>query len=129
MQIGQTTYEVSRDPGADCAVLTGPRGGLIHAQETKGGPLWRLWRGPSQTACAWAVPDGPQGLRVLEDETAGLLARLAGRRQDLASRMKEYADAGQRDRFDLAMEMVKSQGLGEAPPGEQLRLSVELLLG
>jgi len=126
--VGRTTYRVHRGPGADWATLEGSRGGLVHAREVQEGFVWRLWRGRQDTV-GWAVEDGPVGLRVVSEDLAGWLLRLGRPRPDLEELLKAYAREGRRDAFDLAVELIQTQALNEALPSDDLRRTIDLLLG
>ncbi len=69
------------------------------------------------------------GLRVVPEDLAGWLVRLGRARPDLEKLLASYAREGRRDAFDLAVELIQTQGRNEALPADDLRRTVDLLLG
>lgn len=126
--VGRSAYRVRREPGADWATLEGPRGSLVHAREVQEAFVWRLWKGRQDTV-GWAVEDGPAGLRAVSEHLAGWLLRLGRPRPDLEELLRGYAREGRQDAFDLAVELIQTQGLDETPPDGQLRRTIEFLIG
>lgn len=120
-------FTVLREPGADWATLVGPRGGLLHARVGSEGWVWVLWRG-RQSVVGWAVEDGPTGLRVLSEDMAGWLIRLPASRPDLSEVLLGYAKGGWREGFDLAVELIQTQGVEAALSAADLRRTIALLL-
>lgn len=127
--IGSTVYAMERPEGASWAVLEGPRGGIANASIVEGlNPLWRVWRGRN-TTIGWVVPHGPAGLRAIPDHQAGLLVKLGNRRPDLSALLTRYANNSDRDAFNLALELIDTQGLDEAPSAAELARTLEHLTG
>lgn len=123
-----SVFRVQREPGVDWATLVGPRGGLVHARVGSDGVVWMLWGG-HRSVVAWAVEDGPTGLRVLSEDLAGWLIRLPASRPDLNEVLLGYAKGGWREGFDLAVELIQTQGLEQALSAANLRRTIDLLAG
>lgn len=69
------------------------------------------------------------GLRVVPEDLAGWLLRLGRPRPDLEELLKAYAREGRREAFDLAVELIQTQGRNEALPSDNLRRTIDHLLG
>lgn len=127
VEIRSRIYKVTRPEGAAWAVLSGRRGGVANAAPTKApGPLWHVWRGQSETV-GWVVPHGPTGVRAVTDQQARLLVKLETKRPDLGELLLRYTDARDIQSFNLALELIGTQGLDAAPSAEDLARTVQYL--
>ena len=139
VEIGGVTYQVSREPGAAKASLTGPDGEELRASLFVPSAVWLITDTEGNSQSAPVVSDGPTGLRVIDRDILAVLWVMSGQpspekpaRTDLVELVSSYAETGQREYFDLAVEMIRNQGYLDyhaAPPASQLRVSLELLLG
>lgn len=108
-------------------MLSGRRGGVANAAPIKSpGPLWHVWRGQSETV-GWVVPHGPTGIRAVTDQQARLLIKLETKRPDLGELLLRYTDARDIQSFNLALELIGTQGLDAAPSAEDLARTVQYL--